>query len=163
MKRLWAPWRLEYIKQIRRPSKGCFLCEALRGRNDRSSGILARGASAFCILNKYPYTNGHLMVAPNAHKADLKELNPKELSEMMKLARQAGIALREKFNAEGLNLGMNLGKAAGAGLETHLHLHIVPRWHGDTNFMPVMTDTRVISQGLEQAWELLAPGFRRKS
>jgi len=155
MERLWAPWRLDYVSD---PDKeaSCFLCEAGRARgDDRARLVLWRGASCFCILNRWPYNNGHLMVAPYEHKADLAELSEEELLDQMRMLRRCQRALKDKMNPAGFNIGLNLGKPAGAGVAGHIHWHIVPRWEGDTNFMPVLSDTKVLPQSLESVWEVL--------
>lgn len=157
MERLWAPWRLQYVTQDK-PS-GCIFCEKSQATDDAANLIVHRGRLAFVMLNTFPYNNGHLMVAPYAHLADLEALPPDTLHEMMDLAQLAARALKAKFNPDGLNLGLNLGAAAGAGIKDHLHLHLVPRWQGDTNFMPVIGDVRVIPQSLEDSYRLLTEAF----
>jgi len=157
MERLWAPWRLEYITQEK--SGGCVFCEKPLAGDDRAAYIVRRGTHAFVILNTFPYNNGHIMVAPYAHLADLEDLPPHTLHEMMDLSQQCTRALKLVFSPDGLNLGFNLGAAAGAGIKDHLHLHLVPRWQGDTNFMPVLADVRVIPQSLDESYELLAKAF----
>jgi ATP adenylyltransferase len=157
---LWAPWRLDYITA--ETPDGCIFCVRDCHREDHSRQILARGDHAFVLLNKFPYTNGHLMVAPYRHTADHAELTPEEVLEMHRLLILSRDVLRELLDPQGFNLGMNLGHAAGAGVVDHLHLHLVPRWVGDTNFMPVLGDVRVIPQHLERTYELLAPAFARR-
>jgi ATP adenylyltransferase len=154
MKKLWAPWRMEYIASEKRPDKGgCFLC--LAADNKDAALVLVQKPSSFVIMNRYPYSNGHLMVAPNRHVARIEELTDGELSEMMGLVRAVSVALREEMSIDGLNVGINMGKAAGAGLEEHIHIHVVPRWFGDTNFMPVVGETKVISEHLLETYEKL--------
>ena len=150
MKNIWAPWRKEFI--LSKKEKNCFFCEAIQDNQDRKNLVLYRGEECFCILNKYPYNNGHLMVAPNLHKDDLSKLSSSEMLELMTLTRDMKDILSKKMNPEGFNLGFNLGKVAGAGVEGHIHLHIVPRWKGDTNFMPVVSDTKVIPQSLDDLY-----------
>ena len=153
MNALWAPWRMEYILG---PKDGeCFLCAAARSTDDRACHVVRRGEGCFALLNRYPYNNGHLMVAPYRHVRGLAEMTPAERIELMELASGLVERLRETIRPEGFNLGLNLGKVAGAGLESHLHLHIVPRWNGDTNFMPVLADTKVIPQALDELWARL--------
>ncbi|MHC4479503.1 MAG: HIT family protein [Planctomycetota bacterium] len=154
MDQLWAPWRLEYVS---RPQKGngCFLCEAAEAPDDREKLVLWRGRSCFCVLNFWPYNNGHLMVAPLEHKADLAEMGDEELLEHVQLLRRGQQALSDVLQPSGFNIGLNVGKASGAGLPGHLHWHVVPRWEGDTNFMPVLGGTKVIPQSLSSLWELL--------
>lgn len=157
---LWAPWRLEYI--LGEAEKHCIFCVRERCDEDLSRQILARGEHAFVLLNKYPYTNGHLMVAPYRHTADHAELSAAEVQEMHQLLVLARDVLQETLSPQGFNLGMNLGLAAGAGVADHLHQHLVPRWVGDTNFMPVLDDVRVIPQHLERTYQLLQPLFARR-
>ncbi len=157
MERLWAPWRLQYVTQ-EKPS-GCIFCEKPKAGDDQANLIVHRGQWAFVMLNTFPYNNGHLMVAPYAHLADLEVLPAETLHDMMDLAQLAIRALKAKFRPDGLNLGLNLGAAAGAGIKDHLHLHLVPRWVGDTNFMPVIGDVRVIPQSLEESYRLLREAF----
>ena len=157
---LWAPWRMGYLKSLKRARRGdrpspCFLCAALQGRNDRATYLVERGRVVSCILNKYPYNNGHLMVIPNRHTADFSGLSPLELVAMSSLAQEYVKVLGKVMSPDGWNLGMNLGRAGGAGLETHLHLHIVPRWGSDTNSFTTVSGTRVISQDLDRLWVLL--------
>ncbi|GJQ60541.1 MAG: HIT domain-containing protein [Candidatus Scalindua sp. AMX11] len=147
MKNLWAPWRKEYILSEKKGN--CFLCEALVDDQDRKNLILYRGKECFCILNKYPYNNGHAMVVPNRHSNELSALSNSEMLELLTITSNVKDIIARKMNPEGFNIGMNLGKVAGAGLEEHLHLHIVPRWNGDTNFMPVIAATKVMPQSLE--------------
>jgi len=154
---LWAPWRIEYIRAPK--GSGCVFCEALGAGADRDRLVLHRGESAFVILNRYPYTAGHLMVVPNRHVADPEALSPEESGELWALAVRAKAALDAEFKAQGYNFGLNLGPAAGAGVRDHLHLHVVPRWVGDTNFMAALGEVRVISQHLSEIYDSLAPRF----
>ncbi len=154
MKRLWAPWRMEYISSEKRPDKGkCFLC--LDADGDDKALVLVRKPAAFAIMNRYPYSNGHVMVVPNRHVGSIEDLRDEELLEMMRLVRTISTVLREELSIEGLNVGINMGKAAGAGLEEHIHIHVVPRWLGDTNFMPVVGETKVISEHLYETYRKL--------
>jgi len=154
MKRLWAPWRMEYIGSEKRPDKGkCFLC--VDASSDDQALVLVRKPAAFVIMNKYPYSNGHVMVVPNRHVGSLEDLRDEELLEMMRLVRTVSAVLRQEMSIEGLNVGINVGKAAGAGLEDHIHIHVVPRWVGDTNFMPVAGETKVISEHLYETYRRL--------
>jgi ATP adenylyltransferase len=150
---------MEYIAQDR--SEGCVFCEKPLIGDDRAAYIVHRGSRAFVILNAFPYNNGHIMVAPYAHLADFEDLPVETLHEMMDLAQQCTRALKAVFRPDGLNLGFNLGSAAGAGIKDHLHLHLVPRWQGDTNFMPVLADVRVIPQSLERSYDLLSEAFEK--
>ena len=145
MDRIWAPWRMEYITGTKdQDQKRCFLC--LDGDNDEESLVLSRKGTAFVIMNKFPYANGHVMVVPRRHVGKLEELTDEEIMDVMSLVRAMSLILKRELSTDGLNVGMNLGRAAGAGLEEHLHVHLVPRWFGDTNFMPVLGETRVISE-----------------
>ena len=162
MDRLWAPWRLSYVAAARPPSEhdGCFICQGLAEKNDRDNLIAWRGSKSVVVLNRFPYNNGHLLVAPNAHKGQLHELDVDEIMEMQQtLARLVGV-LSALMKSDGFNIGLNLGKAAGAGLPGHLHWHLVPRWNGDTNFMPVLSDTRVIVQSLDQLYLSLVDALK---
>jgi len=160
MKHLWAPWRTEYINA--KQSGSCFLCTAAKQRRDEVNLILYRGRKAFIILNRFPYNNGHLMIAPYRHVGALEKLTPAESHELWELLRRSVLALKAGVKPEGLNVGLNLGRVAGAGLETHIHIHVVPRWNGDTNFMPVAGQTKVISEALGQTYARLRPHLRRK-
>lgn len=153
MKRLWAPWRMEYILQTRLPD--CFLCEAVHSGNDEENFVLERGEHAFLIMNRYPYNNGHLMVAPYQHADALEALPRETLLEIMEMCSSSCVMLQKAIKPQGFNVGFNIGAAAGAGLKEHLHLHIVPRWEGDTNFMPVLANTKVIPQTLGELWRQL--------
>jgi len=157
MEKLWAPWRMEYILQ-EKPS-GCIFCDKPKQDRDRESLILHRGAGCFVIMNFYPYNNGHLMIVPYRHIADLAALTAAEQSEMMTLLGRCTTILTQQMRPHGFNIGMNLGRTAGAGIDDHLHFHIVPRWNGDTNFMPVTGHTKVLSQGLQESWDSLKPWF----
>lgn len=166
--RLWAPWRLDYIRGAAEDSSvteakaasddgaTCFLCDAVASDEDRERLVIARSTRVFAILNRYPYNNGHLLVAPNAHKGRLQELTEAEHVECMQIVTRAVGVIEEAMDADGMNVGLNVGRVAGAGLPSHLHWHIVPRWNGDTNFMPVLGDVKVISQSLDSAWQLLS-------
>lgn len=158
MKELWAPWRIEYFKKTK--EKGCFLCKAFAGKKDRDNLVLKRGKTCAVVINRYPYTGGHLMVAPFRHVASLEALKPKELAELMKLTTKAMKALKTCARPHGFNIGINIGAAAGAGLKDHLHIHIVPRWSGDTNFITVMADVRVVPQGLLEVWQQLRKAMK---
>jgi len=155
MKRLFSPWRLRYVASAARRERGCVFCRAARGRSDRGSLVVARGRTHYVILNKYPYNNGHLMIVPCEHLASPALSEPESLAEMMALAVRCETALRSAYKPSGINLGMNLGRSAGAGIEGHYHLHVVPRWDGDTNFMTVVHDTRVVPEALDTTWRRL--------
>jgi ATP adenylyltransferase len=159
LERLWTPWRLAYVTGEAK-SADCVFCTALRG-GDADPLIVFRGPTCFVILNLFPYNNGHLMVVPNRHVASLADATIEELGELMELARRTEVALREAYEPHGMNFGINLGKAAGAGILDHLHLHVVPRWNGDTNFMTVVGTTRVLPEELPDAADRLRPIFDR--
>ena len=161
MDRLWAPWRLAYVTAAPAAPTECIFCDA--GARADGDLVLFRGRACYVILNLYPYNNGHLMVVPNRHINALAGLTPDEQVEMMGLARLAEAALTEAYHPQGINVGINLGKAAGAGIENHLHAHLVPRWSGDTNFMTAIGQTRVLPEDLQQAAARLRPIFERLS
>ena len=154
MDRLWAPWRMEYIKDMGK-TDGCFLCTAAASEDDRAHHVVWRTGGALVVLNRWPYNNGHLLIAPKAHKAELEQLDKMETAQLMDLLKRAVRVLKEIVQAEGFNVGLNLGRVAGAGVPGHLHWHVVPRWNGDTNFMPVISDTKIVVQSLEVLWEML--------
>ena len=157
MDHLWAPWRLAYVAAPKAPGaeEPCFICRGLGEDDDRRNLIVRRTPLAVVLLNRFPYNNGHLLIAPRAHKGRLDELTPDELLETMEAVRLLVNVLGGLMRPDGYNVGLNLGAAAGAGLPGHLHWHVVPRWHGDTNFMPVVSDTRVIVQSLDALHQLL--------
>ena len=159
LERLYTPWRLAYVTGDAK-SADCVFCAALTSE-DADPLIVFRGSTCFVILNLFPYNNGHLMVVPNRHISSLVDATADERCEMMDLARLSEMALREAFSPQGINMGLNLGKAAGAGILDHLHLHAVPRWTGDTNFMTVVGQTRVLPQELPVTAEKLRPIFMR--
>ena len=163
MDHLWAPWRLSYVAAPK-PISGedpCFICRGLAADDDRANLIALRTRQAVVILNRFPYNNGHLLVAPRAHKGRLDDLGPDELLEVMETLRRMVGALEGLMRPDGFNIGLNLGRAAGAGLPGHLHWHIVPRWNGDTNFMPVLADVKVIPQALDALYDLLVRHLRQ--
>ena len=153
MEQIWAPWRINYIR-MERPS-GCILCEKPQENDDAQNYILYRGSKNFVIMNSYPYNPGHLMVTPYRHVARLDELAAEELHEHFEIVARCTKLLREIFNPGGFNIGINLGRVAGAGIDEHVHTHIVPRWQGDTNFMPVVSGTRVVPEALAETYEKL--------
>ena len=157
MKQIWAPWRIEYI-EMEKP-EGCILCEKPGESNDVQNYILYRGKSNFVMLNKYPYNPGHLMIAPYRHTAGLENLTDEERQEHFEIASRSVKVLRQAFNPGGFNIGINMGRVAGAGIEDHFHTHIVPRWQGDTNFMPVLSDVRVMPEALADTYEKLRGKF----
>ena len=159
MDRLWAPWRLSYVTAAQIPATGCIFCDAQAGRD--VDLVVFRGRHAYVILNLYPYNNGHLMVVPHRHLSTLEALTSEEQIELMQLARLSEIALGEAYRPQGINVGINLGKAAGAGIENHLHIHLVPRWSGDTNFMTAVGQTRVLPEDLGATASRLRPIFAK--
>jgi ATP adenylyltransferase len=156
---LWAPWRMEYIEAPGR--EGCIFCDfpAEGAESDRKNLIAHRGARSFTILNRFPYNTGHVMVVPRAHVAGLEDLSADAFGDLHEELRRAVSALRASYRPEGFNVGMNLGKLAGAGIADHLHYHVVPRWGGDTNFMPVLAGTKVMGEYLEASWDRIRKGF----
>ncbi len=158
--RIWAPWRLPYVKDASKDSEaGCIFCTKPAEDDDEKNLIVHRGERCFVILNLFPYTNGHLMIAPYAHLATLPELDADTIAELMALAQRAMVVLDEKYDPHGYNAGVNQGRVAGAGFDAHIHLHVVPRWAGDTNYMPVLADTRVMPQSLEESYRALRGAF----
>ena len=157
MNRLWAPWRIEYIRT--KDEDGCIFCKKSISKDDQNNLVLYRGKESFVLMNLYPYSNGHIMICPYAHSSDTNDLSPMCNEEIMRLANESMNILRKKMNAEGFNFGANLGEAGGAGIEDHLHYHIVPRWNGDTNFMPVVGTTKVMVEGLNETWTILKSDF----
>ncbi|MBN1558681.1 HIT domain-containing protein [candidate division KSB1 bacterium] len=159
MDNMWAPWRMDYIMSPKPES--CIFCDKPKQQRDRDNLILHRGQTCFVIMNFYPYNNGHLMIVPYRHISDLEQLTLPEQTDMMSLLTASSEIIKKYMRADGLNIGMNLGKVAGAGIDDHLHFHIVPRWHGDTNFMPVSGHTKVISQALYETWDMLEQHFKK--
>ena len=157
MDQLWAPWRLAYVATPPKPAADsrCFICRGLADSDDRANLIVLRTARSAVILNRFPYNNGHLLVAPLAHNGQLSDLREDELLDLQLVLRRMIGVVNEAMRPEGYNVGLNLGKVAGAGLPGHLHWHVVPRWNGDTNFMPVVGDVKVIPQSLDALHELL--------
>ena len=159
---MWSPWRMTYVSAdhdgvYEQPA--CVFCDLPERADDERTYILYRGARAFVIMNLYPYNNGHLMMVPYAHVDSLTDLDEATLSELMTLAQRSQAVVQERMRPQGFNLGINQGRAAGAGIADHVHMHLVPRWVGDTNFMPVMGDVRVMPQHLDETYALLRPGF----
>jgi ATP adenylyltransferase len=157
MEQLWAPWRLSYVANPKPPGESdpCFICRGLAENDDRANLIARRTEHSVVVLNRFPYNNGHLLVAPRRHLAHLDLLEPGEILDMQQTLTLMVKELEKLMRAEGFNIGLNLGKVAGAGLPGHLHWHIVPRWFGDTNFMPTLADTKVIVQSLDSLYDLL--------
>lgn len=157
---LWAPWRLEYILTKKGPN--CIFCDMPKEERDRQNLILYRSGLGFVIMNLFPYNNGHLMVVPYRHVFSITELTGDELLDLMQMTQQSVSCLKEAFMPEGYNIGVNIGKVAGAGIEEHLHFHIIPRWVGDTHFMAALTEVRVIPEHVQCTFEKLYPLFNRK-
>jgi ATP adenylyltransferase len=156
--RLWAPWRMPYIRTADRPD-GCLFCRVRASRADRPHLVLARRGRAFLMMNRFPYTSGHLMVAVARHAPDFASLTEPERADLLALVALAERALEAEYHPHGMNVGANLGRVAGAGFPGHLHLHLVPRWDGDTNFMPVVGQTRVLPESLDATWRRLRRSF----
>lgn len=161
LKKIWAPWRIDYIENPKKED-GCFFCKYPKENDDKKRLILYRGKNAFVIMNYYPYTNGHLMISPYKHVSELSDLDNDTKIEIMNLIQKCTNVLKKAMKAEGFNIGINIGPVAGAGVKDHLHVHIVPRWTGDTNFMPIFGNIKIISEGLQQTWEKLRKEFYRK-
>ncbi len=156
MDHLWAPWRMEYIlKEKEDKTESCIFCDRIKRQEDEKNLILYRSSHAFIIMNRFPYNNGHVMVVPLRHTGDIIDLVPEEKADLFGLIQLAVKALVEVMEPQGYNIGMNLGRVAGAGIEDHLHFHLVPRWNGDTNFMPVFANTKVVSEALDQTYAKL--------
>jgi len=158
MKHLWSPWRMTYIENSK--EDGCIFCNLPAKDDGPENLIVQRGKLAYVILNRYPYTSGHLMVVPFVHKPNLEELDAVTRAEMMELTSQCTTVLRNVYKTKSFNLGMNIGEAAGAGVKEHVHIHIVPRWAGDTNFMSTLAETRVLPESLETTWKRVREGFQ---
>jgi len=163
MRKIWAPWRAEYLHCIgnKHGKRRCLFCVLLRSDQDQENLILYRARLGFIVMNRFPYNSGHLMVAPCRHTARLEALTQAEASEIFQLIQKSVTVLKKEFKPQGFNIGANLGAVAGAGVTGHLHFHIVPRWQGDTNFMPLLSETKVISDHLKTTYERLAKHFLR--
>jgi ATP adenylyltransferase len=159
MKRMWSPWRSQYIQSFSQGAKPkgkeSLFRSALRSRDDEKNLVVWRVAHCFVIMNRFPYNSGHVMIVPNRQVADVQDLNRAELTEIMQTAQKAMKALDTLMHPQGYNFGANFGRAAGAGIDEHIHFHIVPRWNGDTNFMPVLSDTKLISEDIHVTWDKL--------
>ena len=158
MKRIWSPWRMKYIEN-HEDQEGCIFCNALAQPDNEENLIIKRGTLAFVILNLYPYTSGHIMVAPMAHQPSLEFLDPDSRAEMMELVAESIVVLKEIYRPQAFNVGANIGEAAGAGEPDHVHLHVVPRWTGDTNFMSTLGKTRVLPEALGKTYQRIKVGF----
>jgi len=159
MDRLWTPWRYAYVSAPKADSD-CIFCEKARSAEDRANYIIHRAGRSFVLLNIYPYNNGHIMIAPFEHVATLEDLDEESAIEMMRLTRFAEAALRRVYQPKGINLGMNIGECAGAGVASHVHMHVLPRWPGDVSFMTSVGETRVVPEDLDTTWEKLVKEFR---
>jgi len=156
----WTPWRGQYIKSADAEQEaGCVLCNAYQANDDAAKLVLYRGAHTFVLMNLYPYNPGHLMVIPYAHTADFAQLAPSIAAEMMAVGQQCAAVLQAEMQPHGFNLGMNLGRVSGAGVDQHLHLHVVPRWNGDTNFMPLIGGVKLIPEAMDDTYAALKPHF----
>jgi ATP adenylyltransferase len=155
MKRLWAPWRMKYV-QSQEPDTKCVFCNVRSQTNDGENLIVFRGRRAFVILNRYPYTSGHILVVANLHQPSLEDLDAKTRFEMFELATKGMVILRKVYQPEAFNFGANIGEAAGAGIAGHVHLHVVPRWSGDTNFMSALAETRVLPEKLSETYQRIS-------
>ena len=162
IKHLFSPWRMDYVSKPSSKEGDVFL-DALNSDNDRESLILFRGNLSFIIMNLYPYNNGHLMVVPYRKVNSMIDLNQNELSEIIKLSQNSMDIIKKELNADGFNFGVNVGKCAGAGIDDHIHFHVVPRWNGDNNFMPAIGNTKVVVQGLFDTYDVLYPLFQKIS
>jgi len=158
MERIWAPWRIKYILEGYKEKGGCLFCDVIASKDDKEGFVLQRNRLSFIMFNLFPYNNGHLMVAPYRHVKDFEELTGDELAEIGGSMQAMVRIIKRVMQPDGFNMGLNLGKVAGAGFEGHLHYHIVPRWNGDTNFMPVIGDTKVLSESLDATYDR----FRRE-
>jgi len=152
MDRIWAPWRIQYILGEKRPEGSCVFCDKHRNEDTAAEMVLEKGENSFSMMNLYPYNSGHAMVAPFRHASCITELEAEEISEIMALAQRIVSAMKNCLHPQGFTLGFNIGRTAGAGIADHLHFHIVPRWTGDSNFMPVLGDTRVFSEHIEATY-----------
>jgi len=162
MRNLWAPWRYEYLTAPEGPA-GCIFCHAARAENDRDVLVVRRAAHNLVLLNLYPYTNGHLMIAPLAHAASPSDVDTATRAELMDLVAEMESALRAEYHPDGFNVGMNLGRSAGAGVPDHFHMHVLPRWNGDTNFMTTVGETRVLSEEIQVTWKRLRQRLQKGS
>lgn len=158
MNKLWAPWRVEYI---RNPGTGCFFCEGLRSKDDERVLVLERGPKSFTIMNRFPYNNGHVMIAPVRHIGQIEQLDDEEMLAVHHLISRIVRAMDYSMKPQGYNIGVNQGRVSGAGIVDHVHFHVVPRWQGDTNFMPIVSETKVISEALMKTYEKIKEGLNR--
>jgi len=157
---LWTPWRYAYVSTAEKAS-GCVFCDAVNAGDDEKARIVHRGQHCFVILNTFPYTPGHVMIVPYAHLDELRRLPPEAAREMMELSQRMETVLRELYRPDGINLGMNIGKAAGAGIAGHIHMHVLPRWVADANFLSVVGETRVLPETLEETWKRMTAALKK--
>jgi len=162
MDRLWAPWRKAYLRPKGRKSKGCLFCYLLKEKRDIPNLILKRTDHSFAILNRYPYNNGHVMIVPIRHVDSIHALGDREKVDWLNLVEEVREAIRKTMKPHGFNAGINMGRVGGAGVPHHLHFHLVPRWKGDVNFMPILAETKVVSESLESAYACISGGFKKK-
>ena len=163
MQRLWAPWREKYItKVLQNKHKVCVFCRMLKEKKDAQNYIFLRGKLCFAVLNIYPYSNGHCLILPNRHEGEISKLTQEEMMDMMNLLIKTKSLLEKSLKPHGFNIGFNLGRLAGAGIPDHLHMHVVPRWSGDHNFMPIVAGTKVISQSLKAIYRLIIDANKKK-
>lgn len=160
MKVIWAPWRMAYIKESRKPSE-CLFCSKVKERRDAATLVLHRGAHSFVMMNLFPYNNGHLLIAPYAHVSSTEDLSDESALDVIRLTNLSLKVLKAEMTPDGFNVGLNLGRVSGAGIEAHVHVHVVPRWNGDTNFMPIIAETRVIPEHLQATYRKLRARFRQ--
>jgi len=158
---LWTPWRYAYVSTAEKAT-GCVFCDAAAANDDAKTRIVYRGQHCFVILNTYPYTPGHVMIVPYAHLDELRNLPPEAANEMMQLSQRMESVLRELYHPDGINLGMNIGKAAGAGIAGHIHMHVLPRWVADANFLSVVGETRVLPETLDQTWNRMTKAMQKQ-
>ena len=161
MKQLWAPWRFEYLANANDSDQECIFCTIQKESYDKKNLIVFHSKYSFVILNKFPYNTGHLMVVPYKHESDLTLFSDEILLDIQHTLQKSIIAVRNSMHPHGMNIGINIGRTAGAGIDQHLHYHLVPRWNGDTNFMPILTDTKVVSESLENSWKKLKQQFKK--
>lgn len=163
MDKLWAPWRVKYVTKLIDKQKGCVFCRMIKQKNDKKNLIFARGKLSFAVLNLFPYSNGHVLILPYRHVGDLSKLTREEMTDMFDMLNHAKKLLDKVMKPAGYNVGMNLGRVAGAGFPGHVHIHIVPRWKGDVNFMPILAETKVISQSLQALHARLSKEHKKLS
>lgn len=161
MDNLWAPWRMEFIENLRDSTGGCIFCELAQAGDDREKLVLCRLNLTYVVMNRYPYNNGHLLLVPFRHQARLVDLTAEEQAELMRLNADSVELLSQTLDCDGVNCGINIGKAAGAGVTDHVHIHVVPRWNGDTNFMPIISDTRSMPEYLENTYDRMVKSFKQ--